>query len=88
MDYIIVDLEATCQENNRDFENEIIEIGAVKLNDSFKYVDEFDIFVKPKLNPILSDFCKNLTSIKQEDVDGAVSFTEALDKFIYWIDSN
>ena len=31
MKFIIVDLEATCEKDNRDFINEIIEIGAVKI---------------------------------------------------------
>lgn len=33
MNYIIFDLEATCKKNNRNFPNEIIEIGAIKINE-------------------------------------------------------
>ena len=33
MNYIIFDLEATCWEHDRNRINEIIEIGAVKLNE-------------------------------------------------------
>lgn len=71
MNYIIFDLEATCWENDRTKQNEIIEIGAVKLDENLAVIGEFQTFIKPKLNPILSDFCKKLTSISQEEVDQA-----------------
>lgn len=86
--FIIVDLEATCFDNPKitpaGFENEIIEIGAVKVNEEGKTVGEFQAFIKPKKFPILSDFCKQLTSIKQEDVDNAELFYLVLEKFIDW----
>jgi 3'-5' exoribonuclease 1 len=34
MNYIIVDLEATCEKDNKVFQNEIIEIGAVKVSET------------------------------------------------------
>lgn len=80
---IIVDLEATCSEK-RDIKNEIIEIGAVKIKDN-KVVDTFDSFVKPILNPKLTDFCKTLTTISQSDVDSAKKFPEVLKEFKSWI---
>ncbi|WP_375377881.1 exonuclease domain-containing protein [Paenibacillus sp. MZ04-78.2] len=46
MNYIVLDLEATCWENDRTKQNEIIEIGAVKINDKLKIVDEFQTFIK------------------------------------------
>lgn len=85
MNYIIFDLEATCVENDRSFQNEVIEIGAVKLNEKLELIGEFDEFVKPKLNPILSDFCKNLTTINQELVDTAESFPDVLSNFKEWV---
>ncbi len=80
---IILDLEATCSEK-KDIENEIIEIGAVKIIDG-KVVDTFDAFVKPVLNPVLTDFCKELTTIRQEDVDNAKGFKEVFADFMSWI---
>lgn len=80
---IIVDLEATCSEK-RDIENEIIEIGAVKLVDN-KIVSTFGEFVKPVKNPILTDFCKKLTTIEQKDIDTANTFPVVFNKFIDWI---
>jgi len=85
MNYIILDLEATCWENNRSLQNEIIEIGAVKVNANGEVISEFCEFIKPKLNPELSDFCKKLTTIKQEQVDNADEFPEVIKRFQEWI---
>jgi inhibitor of KinA sporulation pathway (predicted exonuclease) len=67
--------------------NEPIEIGLVKY--SFKkkeVIDEASFFVKPDLNPTLTDFCKKLTTIQQQDVDGAKSLEEVyasiFDRFV------
>ena len=84
MKYIVLDLEATCEENNRDFDNEIIEIGAVKIDEMGNIEDEFEQFVKPKKNPTLSKFCKDLTSIKQSDIDNADEFPKVLNDFLNW----
>lgn len=84
---IIVDLEATCQEDNTLFHQEIIEIGAIRVEDG-KIVDEFDIFVKPIHNNKLSEFCINLTHIKQEDIDSASSPYDAIKSFYDWATKN
>ncbi|WCK57004.1 exonuclease domain-containing protein (plasmid) [Aneurinibacillus sp. Ricciae_BoGa-3] len=82
--YIVFDLEATC-DKNKTIENEIIEIGAVKVNERGELVDTFQRFVKPILNPVLTDFCKNLTKIRQEDVDSAKGFPDVIQVFREWI---
>lgn len=88
MNYIIVDLEATCWNDDQlreKYQSEIIEIGAVKVNDKLEIVDTFQVFIKPKLNLVLSDFCKELTSITQEEVTNGMSFSEAIIRFLSWI---
>jgi len=84
MNYIILDLEATCKENDQTFENEIIEIGAVKINSKLETVDEFSQFLKPVINPILTPFCTKLTTIKQSDVDSAKHPIRVIQDFIDW----
>lgn len=90
---VVVDLEATCWDNRADekpnppsgcrYSNEIIEIGAVCLDiENFSTLSAFSQFVKPKNNPILSDFCTELTTIVQSDVDDAPHFDKAIDNFI------
>ena len=85
---IIVDLETTCWARNemRDNEMETIEIGAVKVDlKSREIVDEFNRFIKPSRNPILSDFCKDLTKINQGDVDKSEFFPAVFAQFLDWI---
>ncbi|MEO1443138.1 MAG: 3'-5' exonuclease [Chloroflexota bacterium] len=84
MRYVIVDVEATCWETGTRVERqEIIEIGAVLLAD-MEPVDEFARFIKPTNEPILSDFCKQLTSITQADVDAAAHYPDVFRAFVAW----
>ena len=84
--HIVVDIEATCWKNwEHAAEMETIEIGAVKLNAAFELIDEFSIFVRPIIHPQLSEFCVSFTSIAQEDVDNAVLFPVAFNRFLEWI---
>lgn len=86
MRFIIFDLEATCDEI-KNFDNEIIEIGAVQFEDKLM-VSEFQSFVKPKVNKQLTPFCKKLTSITQGDVNAAEDFPTVLKKFLDWTGKN
>lgn len=87
MQYVIVDLEATCWEGARGSPKmEIIEIGAVLLEGSGgPPIDTFASFVRPVVEPVLSDFCTQLTSIRQQDVDAAEPFWEVFPRFVEWI---
>jgi inhibitor of KinA sporulation pathway (predicted exonuclease) len=82
-----VDLEATCDEfgvheSPRSLvvvpdQMETIEIGLVVIDlETLEIVDEFQRFVRPQINPTLTDFCKQLTSIQQADVDSAGTYME------------
>lgn len=82
MNYIVFDLEASCGEGV--VQSEIIEIGAVKLNEKLEVVDEFQAFIRPVIHPTLTYFCEELTSITQADVDNAKTFLEVLPEFINW----
>lgn len=86
--FLVLDLEATCsdcQEISRQ-EMEIIEIGAVILEaDNLNTISEFQTFIKPVRNPLLTDFCKQLTSITQLQVDNAPNYAEAIDEFKQWL---
>ncbi len=87
MQYVIVDLEATCWQTKTSIaEKEIIEIGAVLLDGNTWDVEkEFSCFVKPVENPLLSEFCTQLTTIKQHDIDHAQFFPVVLESFLEWI---
>ena len=86
MNYIIFDLEASCWLGRPPHGiNEVIEIGAVKVNDYNEVVSIFNKFIKPTVNPILSDFCTRLTSITQSDVDRSKTFPFIIQEFMDWI---
>lgn len=85
--YLIVDLEATCSDDGSvpRQEMEIIEIGAVLMNaKSMQIEDEFQTFVRPARHPRLTDFCTQLTTITQAQVDEAPIFIDALMHFTKW----
>ncbi|XP_042305336.1 3'-5' exoribonuclease 1 isoform X1 [Sceloporus undulatus] len=87
-DYIcVIDFEATCEEGNQlEFTHEIIEFPIVLLNtQTLEIEDTFQQYVKPEINPQLSDFCINLTGISQELVDQADEFPKVLRSAIDWM---
>ena len=85
---VVVDVEATCWKKGVfSRKKETIEIGAVQLlldRAESKWPD-FQTFVRPKRLPRLSTFCRELTGIKQEEVDAAPTFPEALRLFLEWL---
>lgn len=91
---IVLDLELTCDVDMPKDEMEIIEIGFVVLSkDDYRVLGEYQTFVKPRNNPILSDYCKQLTGITQEQVDSADHLDKVLAHIeiakladpIYWV---
>lgn len=85
--YIVIDFEATCQEVNPEgFYHEIIEFPAILLKAAtLEIVSEFHCYCRPTKNPILTDFCKNLTGISQAQVDSSPTFETVLRRFDEWL---
>lgn len=55
--------------------------------DDFGHVTgEFNKFVKPIVNPVLSHFCRKLTSISQNDVNRASKYDRVIEEFREWGD--
>lgn len=85
MNYIIYDLEATCWETPPPgYVQEIIEIGAFRLNAYGEVRGKFNRFVRPTMHPNLSPFCRQLTGIEQHDVNRAKYFPEVIEEFWEW----
>lgn len=87
MQYIIMDLEwnNTYGRKIDGFINEIIEIGAVKLDEELNIVGEFSCFVKSQIGRKLRGSVKRLTNITNEDISSGVPFTKALADFRKWV---
>lgn len=83
---VILDFEATCKPGAPPDPQEIIEFPSVLLSPGDnQVVDEFSSFVRPLHHPILSEFCTELTSIRQDEVDGAPPFLEVLAAHQAWL---
>ncbi|MHC4875585.1 MAG: 3'-5' exonuclease [Planctomycetota bacterium] len=86
---LVIDLEATCSDDNRvpREEMEIIEIGAVLASgQQWSPVAEFQTFVQPVRNPELTDFCCELTGITPADIAGAPPFADAMQSLGRWLE--
>lgn len=86
MNYIIFDLEwnnAYCSKIKKGV-NEIIEIGAIKLDENLKLVDTFKQLVKPELTKKLNSRVKRLTHITNTDVESGIGFLDAVEAFGNW----
>ncbi len=86
--FLVIDLEATCSSKKEiaPQEMEIIEIGAVMVEaKNLNILSEFQTFIKPVRHPILTEFCTELTSITQEQIDKAPDYQEAIAIFKQWL---
>lgn len=85
MNYIIYDLELNSKPFKSTLPNEIIEIGAVKLDSDLNEIDTFQAFIKPRYFKKLFPVVKRKTKISQEDVNNAENFKEIISSFRSWI---
>jgi inhibitor of KinA sporulation pathway (predicted exonuclease) len=76
---IVVDVEATCWQGKipPGQQNEIIEIGVCRFDlEAREPAEKRSILVKPERSQV-SDFCTELTTLTQAQVDTGLSFVEA-----------
>jgi len=66
---------------------EVVQIGAVKLDaESLKITDEFECLVRPRVNPVLSQYLIDLTGITNEMLAAkAVDFITAYRAFLDFV---
>ena len=92
MKYIIVDLEMNpvakeYVEERKVSRMEIIEIGAVIMDESFLVLGEFKTLVKPQYNDEIYKKYETLTGISTQMVSGAPTFATAYERFVNWCKS-
>lgn len=87
MHYIIMDLEwnNTYGRKINGFINEIIDIGAVKLDDELNVIDTFSRFIKVQIGKKLRGSVKRLTNITNEDLRSGAQFTQVFAEFGRWL---
>ncbi|MCR5151274.1 MAG: exonuclease domain-containing protein [Clostridiales bacterium] len=87
MQYIVMDLEwnnVYVKKTSR-FMNEIIEIGAVKLNSDLDTVDTFSCIIRSQIGRKLRGSVKELTHLTNADILTGTSFTKTFSHFRKWI---
>lgn len=93
MQYIVLDLEwnQPTSYNSIAFRRsggkllfEIIQIGAVRLNEKMQVTDSFSSFVHPVCYTRLNPRITKITHIEQEDLEEAPEFCEAVADFAAW----
>jgi len=89
---IFIDLEMNTTDTRlvrrKKLKNEVIEIGAVRMDDAFHLLDRFRIFVRPQYNGVIERKIYKLTGISNGAVSDAVSLPEALDALEAWCGSD
>ena len=87
MTYIIIDLEwnGAYARRTRGYFNEIIEIGAVKMDDSLQLVDSFHAVIRPVVSRKLSSIVQDLTGIEEEELEDGMPFSRAVSQLRKWI---
>ena len=88
MNYIVLDLEwnqALNQSNRIDkLQFEIIEIGAVKLDENFNEISRYESLIKPvvykKIHPIIMD----ITKIRNKELQKERNFPTVIREFFEW----
>ena len=89
MKHVVVDLEMnSLPRRQRRMDGygwpEIIEIGAVMLDEAYQEIDTFKTYVKPALTPEIRPEIQQLTGITTEMVADAPHFEEAWKMFFRW----
>lgn len=89
MNYIVFDLEWNQSNTGKEEEIktipfEIIEIGALKLNDSFEIIGEFNRLIKPQIYHEMHHITRKLIHLQMEELQNEYSFHEVAADFLLW----
>ena len=87
MKYIIIDLEwnGNISGRTRQYFNELIEIGAVRLDEKLNQTDTFQALIKPVHHKRLTGRVRGLTHLTNTDIRGGISFAEVFNGFCDWV---
>jgi len=91
MNYIVFDLEWNQSPNGKKYSHpqmpfEIIEIGAVRLDDSFQVTDTFHRLIRPSVYHWIHNSIRDVIHVNYRDLQSGVPFPEAARDFLDWCD--
>ena len=83
MTHIVLDLEWNQKKYKTPVRSigEIIEIGAVRLNDEMEETGRFSMVVRPSIYPSLHPYVQDMVHITQEELDSGTRFEDAYSRF-------
>lgn len=88
MNYIVLDLEwnqsSTPEESNPLLTFEIVEIGAIKLNNERAMIGEFSRLVKPQVYKEMHHVTRKLIHLQIEELEKGDTFPEVAKDFLEW----
>jgi inhibitor of KinA sporulation pathway (predicted exonuclease) len=88
MQHIMIDLEMNKIEKQKrgkhKLSSELIEIGAVRMDEEFQVVDTYQSYVKPEFGA-MDEVIIRLTGITDDKLTDAPDFHQAMDDFAQWI---
>lgn len=87
MQYIVIDLEwnGSYSKKAHGYFNEIIEVGAVKVDERMRIVDTFRAAIKPVVSKKLSSIVTDLTNITAEELEDGTTFTAMMRQLSRWM---
>ena len=87
MNYIILDLEwdSTYFKKQNRFINQILQIGAVKLNESFDVIDSIDLTIKSSISKRVTSRFAKLTGITSQIMREGIPFELAVEEYNNWV---
>ena len=89
MNYIVMDLEWNQSAKGKQFSEEhfpfeIIQIGAVKVNEQLDIIDEWECIIKPRVYTKLQSNVKKILNITEKDLDKGTDFMSGVSEFLTW----
>lgn len=92
MNYIVFDLEWNQSPDGKKKSNthlpfEIIEIGAVKMNEELETVESFHRLIKPQVYRWIHDSIHEVIHVNYKDLAKGVPFARAVEEFLEWCGS-
>jgi inhibitor of KinA sporulation pathway (predicted exonuclease) len=66
------------------FRGEIVQIGAVRLDEQCRALDTFSLTLRPRIFPRLQRHVAQVTGLSQGDLDAGVPIAEGLRRFLAW----
>ena len=89
MNYVVFDLEwnqgnQVQQTEHADIPFEVIEIGAVKLNDKYVMISEFSRLITPEVYLEMNQYTSKLIHLQMEELERGRPFAEVMKDFLEW----